>query len=287
MELTQLQYFMEVAESLHMTRTAERLHVAQPALSQAIARLERELGVQLFRRERRQLSLTVYGAYLLERLRTPLSVIESLPSEIGEMARGENRTVRLHVKAATTLVTDAIIAYKSSNPNVKFRLMQGDGESDWDISVGTQLPGQPLPSNTFAVDERIFVAVSGDNKSVADGGLLLASLSGETFISLAGSKQLRGICDRFCAQAGFMPFVGFESDNPSAVKNLIAAHAGIGFWPEFSWGECERGDVSLLPVLDVDCRRTLLITHATDLKADSEAQSFYRFLCRYVEKKKK
>ena len=287
MELTQLQYFMEVAESLHMTRTAERLHVAQPALSQAIARLERELGVQLFRRERRQLSLTVYGAYLLERLRTPLSVIESLPSEISELMRGENRTVRLHVQAATTLVTDAIIAYKTSHPDVKFRLLQGEVDKDWDISVGTQLPEQPIPAHTFATDERIFIAVSGDDKGASNGTLRLADLANETFISLAGSKQLRGICDRFCAQAGFTPFVGFESDNPSAVKNLIAAHAGIGFWPEFSWGECERGSVLLMPVSDVDCRRTLLITKAADLREGSEAQSFYRFLCSYVEKKKK
>ena len=286
MELTQLQYFVEVAESLHMTRTAERLHVAQPALSQAIARLERELGAQLFKRERRQLSLTVCGAYLLERLRMPLSVLDSLPLEIKELVRGENRTVRLHVRAATTLITDAIIAYKELHPGVKFRLLQGEDDKNWDISVSTQLPGQPLPPGTYAVDERIFVAVSGDDKKSINGTLALTSLADANFISLAGSKQLRGICDRFCAQAGFTPNVGFESDNPGAVKNLIAAHAGIGFWPEFSWGECGGADVVLLPVSDVDCRRTLLFTHAPDIPEGSEAESFYRFLCDYVEQKK-
>ena len=157
MELTQLQYFMAVADSLHMTRTAERLHVAQPALSQAIARLERELGVQLFKRERRQLSLTVYGSYLLERLRMPLSVLDSLPLEIKELVRGENRTVRLHVRAATTLITDAIIAYKELHPGVKFRLLQGEDDKNWDISVSTQLPpfaislSERRPTRGFAV----------------------------------------------------------------------------------------------------------------------------------------
>ena len=287
MELTQLQYFMAVADSLHMTRTAERLHVAQPALSQAIARLERELGVQLFKRERRQLSLTVYGSYLLERLRSPLAAIESIPGELKEMSRGENRTVRLFVQAATTLVTDAIIAYKAEHPGVRFRLIQGNSERDWDISVSTQLAGQAIPTNTYAVDERIFVAVSADHKNISSGYISLSELEeSATFISLAGSKQLRGICDRFCLQAGFTPSVGFESDNPSAVKNLIAARAGIGFWPEFSWGECEGADVVLLPVRDVDCRRTLLFTTSSEVREGSASDGFYRFLCAYVEKKK-
>ena len=87
MELTQLQYFAAVAESLHMTRTAERLHVAQPALSQAISRLEKELGVALFHREGRHLTLTVYGSYLYERIKAPLCALQALPLELAEMAR--------------------------------------------------------------------------------------------------------------------------------------------------------------------------------------------------------
>lgn len=73
MELTQLRYFMEVAESQHMTRSAEKLHVAQPALSRTIKRLEEELSVPLFAARGRNIVLTEYGRYLKEKLAPALS----------------------------------------------------------------------------------------------------------------------------------------------------------------------------------------------------------------------
>ena len=287
MELTQLQYFVAVAESLHMTRTAERLHVAQPALSQAISRLERELGVPLFKRERRQLSLTVYGNYLLERLRAPLAVLQNLPTELTELSKGEKTTIRLNVLAGTSLVTDAIVAYQKMHENTHFRLLQSAADTDCDISISTApYHGEEEDANACVFDERIFLAVSGDGKYGARTEIALADVAEESFISLAGSRQFRGICDRFCLQAGFAPHVGFESDNPASVKKLIAAHAGVGFWPEFSWGQCSDPDVRLLPITATDCRRKLILRKSGDLLEKSEVAAFFEFLCAFVREKK-
>ena len=286
MELTQLQYFVAVAESLHMTRTAERLHVAQPALSQAISRLERELAVPLFKRERRQLSLTSYGEYLLARLRGPLDVLATIPEELAAMARGEEHLVRLNVHAATSLVTDAIIAYRGNRADVQFKLSQGDGE-DCDISVSTAQVGEN-PSQAVALqvfEERILLAVSSTGKYGACESVALGDLADESFIALAGTRQFRGICDRFCLQAGFVPRVGFESDNPASVKKLIAAHAGVGFWPEFSWGACEGQGVLVLPITGVDCRRQIELSLCTSAATKSIAADFYGFLCDFVAKR--
>lgn len=287
MELTQLQYFVAVAESLHMTRTAERLHVAQPALSQAIGRLERELGVLLFKRERRQLTLTVYGEYLLERLRTPLAVLSGLPRELADLAKGEDATIRLNVLAATSLVTDAVVAYQKAHPTTHFRLSQNADEVDCDILVSTVQPSEPLTGeDVLMLTERIFLAVPDGGAYAGKSSIALSGLANESFICLGGSRHFRGICDRYCLQAGFVPQVGFESDNPASVKKLIAAHAGVGFWPEFSWGQCADPDVKLLPISDMDCRRTLLLKNSTEGGFKHEATAFFKFLCEFVHQKR-
>ena len=78
MELTQLKYFCEVAGSQHVTRSAEKLHVAQPALSMAIRRLEDELGVKLFESKGRGIVLTETGRYMYTRLNPVMETLESL-----------------------------------------------------------------------------------------------------------------------------------------------------------------------------------------------------------------
>ena len=283
MELTQLQYFVAVAQSLHMTRTAAHLHVAQPALSQSISRLERELGVPLFYRDGRHLTLTPFGTYMLERLRAPLAVLEKLPGELKEIANDAHRTIRLNVMAATSLVTDAIIAYRQMHPDIHFLLMQSGEESDFDLSVTTSIAADAkTEQDALVFEERIFLVVPAEGVYGKRDSIRLAEVAEENFISLAGTRQLRGICDRYCMQAGFTPQVGFESDNPASVKKLIAAHAGVGFWPELSWGECADGGVKRLAITEPDCRRSILLAVNSRKSVSDEAYAFYRYLGDFI-----
>ena len=281
MELTQLQYFAAVAESLHMTRTAERLHVAQPALSQSISRLERELGVALFRREGRRLALTPAGAYLKERLKMPLAALSELPERLQRIAENDKKTVRLRVRAATSLVTDAIIAYRGTHPDVQF-LLHNEAEEDFDISISTAAtPEEDRISASFA--ERIFVVVPAVGRYGDRDSVRLIELAEEHFISLSDSRQLRGICDGYCLQAGFSPRVGFESDNPASVKKLIAAHAGVGFWPEFSWGDPSLdGSVKRLVISEPDCHRFVVVAQNPHRAPEGAAVQFCQYLKSFI-----
>lgn len=290
MELQQLVYFREVAETEHMTKSAERLHIAQPSLSKAIANLEKELGVPLFVHHGRNIQLTEHGRFLYARLQKLLPEIEKLPDEVASMAKTENRTIHIAVQAASMLVTEAIIAYKKEQSDVHFRFLQNepislpgeaaDSLSAYDIGITTRPAYTPPHPDTriFQCTEEIFLAVPHSHPLAERDEIHLTDAAHEGFISLAGSKQLRWICDRFCAAAGFSPDIVFESDSPSAVRDMIGANLGIGFWPEYTWGRIDRQGVRLLHITAPACKRELVF-HMQENKSDNTiVTDFYRFL---------
>ena len=101
------------------------------------------------------------------------------------------------------------------------------------------------------------------------------------FIALLGSRQLRQICDKYCMNAGIVPRIIFESDSPTAVRNMIAANMGIGFWPEFSWGKLGTEKVLLLEIADPVCSRDILITGRKNKQDNGAVERFYHFLTDY------
>ena len=122
MELTQLTYFLTVAQMQHMTRAAEALHIAQPALTKSVQRLESELGVPLIARKGRGIALTPYGQRLADELQQPLNQLSHIPEVMRQMANQQARTLHVCVLAASDLVTDAAVRFRQTHPDVHFAM---------------------------------------------------------------------------------------------------------------------------------------------------------------------
>ena len=130
MELLQLRYFLVAAQYQHITKAAEHLRIAQPALSQSIHRLEAELGVPLFTRQNRSIELNEEGRFLQQRLIPILHSLDQIPEELQKGKYQMNHTIHLRLLSASSLITSRIIAYRSLHPEVSFQLYQNPDQDD-------------------------------------------------------------------------------------------------------------------------------------------------------------
>lgn len=287
MELLQLKYFLAVAESEHMTNTAKQLHIAQPALTQSIHRLEQELGVSLFERAGRGIRLSPAGAYVRDRVKPAMETLENVARDVQLFQQGEQGVVRVGVHAASGVAIDGIAAYSELNPHVSFEITQDERERHRDVIVTTITPrGSSTVENAVEktpFSERIGIAVPassalGDTASLAD-------FANERFIALAGSRRFREVCDTFCARRAFTPHIAFESDNPLVVKKMIGLGLGVGFWPDHSWGDLDPKSCRLVHLQEPEFTRDVIVAKTSRCTPDSEAQRFYDFLLDYVAKR--
>lgn len=287
MELLQLRYFLEVAQSEHMTRSAEKLHIAQPSLSQSIRRLEAELGVPLFAAKGRNIVLTEYGRFLKEKLEPLLRRLDALPEQMRQMADPERTTLRLQVSAASLIVSEAIIEYRRDHEKTDFQFMLGEDESLFDISIESQPVGAGPDGDggCFFVDERIYLAVPDAPRFNGLSRVRLRDFKGARFISLIAQKRFRQACDHFCHEAGFVPHISFESDSATTVRNMISAHMGVGFWPAFSWGRLDERGMRLLEITEPLCSRRIAIRLRKNRVDSRVVEHFYRFLCAYFTRR--
>lgn len=287
MELLQLKYFLAVAESEHMTNTAKQLHIAQPALTQSIHRLEQELGVRLFERAGRGIRLSPAGAYVRDRVKPAMETLENVARDVQLFQQGEQSVVRVGVHAASGVAIDGIAAYSELNPHVSFEITQDERERHRDVIVTTITPrGSSTVENAVEktpFSERIGIAVP--TSSALGNTASLADFANERFIALAGSRRFREVCDTFCARRAFTPHIAFESDNPLVVKKMIGLGLGVGFWPDHSWGNLDPASCRLVHLQETEFTRDVIVAKTSRCTPDSEAQRFYEFLLDYVAKR--
>lgn len=294
MEIQQFRYFLTAARYENLTKAAEELHIAQPALSQSVKRLETELGVSLFDRKNHRIELNEQGKLLKKRLIPLMESIDNLKDELWESVYSSEGTIYLNFLSASNLITNCIISYRAQKPDVQFQVSQLEMMENCDIHIESRIamsvtPPHPqeLPEGIVRREylrEEIFLAVPPDSKFAKHKTIDLREVKEENFIRLGNGWQLRMICDDFCRRAGIRPQAVFESNSPESVRNLVAAGLGIGFWPEKAWGGPPGHGVVLIPIRYPICRRDLVVTMFEQAKDKPVVGEFMDYFCRYFEK---
>ena len=287
MELNNLRYFYEAAKCGHITKAAENLHIAQPALTKSIKALEDELNIKLFYKAGRGVKLSEYGEFLKEKIEPIIDELDVLPVAIKNFTDLNENTVSINVLAASTITTDIIIKFKKIYPNVMFKMIRKENETNADIEILTNAKNYDSfvsVKKRALVEEKIHVAVPIESPLARKEKIELIELKNSEFIALSGSRRFRPLCDAYCEYAGFKPRVTFESDSLIAVKNLIAAGVGVAFWPEFSWGKITHKNIKLLDIVKPDMKREIIL-YLTSRKNSGISEKFFDFLVTELKRK--
>lgn len=263
-EFRQLSYFVSVAEELHFGRAAARLFISQPALSQAIAGLERALGVQLLVRSRQSVELTEAGAELLDRARGLLADREGAVDGVRRVARGESGVLQVGVALFADQDVGGILAsFAAEHPDVfldRFgavseRLLAAVRDHSLEVAFIHQVP---MLATIEGVEWEVFreaglaVAVGLGSPFAERDSVALSELSEETFLAIPrelAPSAFEGLVTAFHTYGGFVPKL-VESPTWALGQDWqpIIAGEAVALLPESAGRALQPDGTAVIPV---------------------------------------
>lgn len=286
MDVRQLTYFLAVAEHQHFGRAAEHLHVAQPSLSQAISRLERELGVPLFHRVGRGIALSDAGRQMMEPARQVLRDVDAARSaalSTRKLERGRVELVAMPSPGMEPLSTivhrftedfpamSMVIDAAFTPEEVVHAVRSGKAEVGL---LGSASQPHPRGLEVIPIEDQPLVLISppGDAPS-PDGGTAVVSRSELAGTRLIVSKQgslMRQLVDDVLA-AGVQAEIVVEVEHRTSILPMVLAGVGHAVMPSSWTSLAERAGAVVRPIDPPSVLRIALVTRGASLTPAAHA----------------
>lgn len=251
MEILQLKYFCDAAESENFSRTAEKFSVPTSNISQTVKRLESELGVSLFSRSANKIRLSESGRSFYEYAKQALLLLDKARESVLDSSepKGEIRLVSGVARRVTTL---AIERFKEKYPLAKFVIGHDTSERGNTFVISASAPKGAGYACELLADEKILVAVNrarlktlGEVRSVSD-------LRDLPFVAMSSGANQNELTYEICRRHGFEPSVAVQTDDPSYVRKYVELDMGVAFVPEVSWRGLFSERVELIDVCEYE-----------------------------------
>jgi DNA-binding transcriptional LysR family regulator len=243
MDLRQLRYLVALAEEGNFTRAAASAHIAQPAMSQQIRRLEDELGLALVERTTRRVSLTEAGGLLVVRARRIMAELEAATTELQAlrgMYTGLVTIGTMHTMGPVDLSL-ALALFNRRHPNVRFTVHEQSSEEMAEmlrvdeldlafLSVTERVESHGLGLYQL-VSEELVVLLPHQHRLGRRRQVRIAELADEPFISFRAGARLRELLMSAARDAGFEPRVTLESNDSQRIRRLVSRGLGVAILP--------------------------------------------------------
>jgi DNA-binding transcriptional LysR family regulator len=270
MDLRQLRSLVALSEERHFTRAAAREHIAQPALSQQIRKLEDEVGLPLVERTTRQVTITHAGKLLVARARRILAEVEAAQVELlglRGMETGHLTVGTMHTMGPVD-VSLALAIFHERHPAVELTVreqsseelaqMLRDDELDLAfLSVTERVESHGLGLHQL-VSEELVVLLAPGHRLANRRKLRMADLRGEQFVSYREGARLRELLVGAGRHAGFQPQIKLESNESGRIRRLVARGMGVAILPK-SDAVAPGADVEVMALTDPALSRDITL----------------------------
>ena len=294
MELRHLIYFVAVAERLNFSRAAEHLHIAQPAISQQVRALEEELGMPLFDRVSKRVTLTEAGRALLPHARQILNAVEAARNEIRERGSLKRGTVSLGAPPTVSAhaLPTKITAFEQKYPGLDVLLREAGTETLVDLVeqgqldmaiVSTDVLPPSIESTPF-LEETYVLAVGAKHRLSKRRTINITDLKDESFIMFPVGYKLREVTLIACRTAGFEPKVALDGGGMQSALQFVAAGLGVALVPELAL--TDTNNIFALRIADQNLDRVLGLVWRKTAHLSPAARALREFLMEEVERER-
>lgn len=287
MTVQQMIYFKTVAELEHMSKAAQKLHTAQPGISYAIAELEKELNVPLFKRTGRNISLTRYGKELYKYIARALNEMDSGVRHVKGLSSPNEGTIifSYYHSLGSKLVPDLITKFYSldDTKNIRFELHQEPTDEiiqrlkieECDLALAS-LQEDPEIDYLPIFKEELVIAVPKSHPLAQKKNVDLGDIRDEPFIAYRQNTGLRRVIDGILEQAGIIPNIVCETVDNETNLGLVSGGLGVAIGPRI-FG-IEAYPVVLYPIRKSMYKRYIYLLWKKDSYMSPAAKRFKQLI---------
>lgn len=285
--LSHLRYFVELAHIQHYTRTAERLCITQPSLSHAMAQLEAELGVPLFEKQGRNISLTQYGEQFLSCAQQTLSTLDEGVGSLQRVSRGEGlirlgllRTLGVHY------VPKLAARFLAANPGKDIRFTFNTGVTGhlldelvskrFDLVFASKPPVEMGLTAVSVEQQDLVLIVPKDHPLSKKHSVDLAETLPYPQVYFSEGSGLRGVVEELFAQIEGEPIIAYETEEDQVVAGLVAGGFGIAVVPYMEM--LLRLDVKIIQIAHPSWERSFYLVSDDRAYQPPVVQQFRQFV---------
>ena len=289
MELKQVTYFLTVAELGSFSAAADHLYISQSSLSKQIMALEKELGIELFDRSKRNIVLTEAGATFRKHAQQLNDEYKEMLANLKEYKRAPSLSIVAIPVIAQYGITSYIAQFQSAFPNIQLMLEEREASTILPALNDHQFDLAFVRDNYLDVEQyhvlevdrdKFMVTLSVKHPLATCTSISLSELANENFIMFDKGTIVHELAVDVCRQAGFVPRIFYASLRVESILGLVASQSGIALIMEKIFQYHKHPDVIAIPLREI-VESKIVLVYPRDKKLSIPAKNFWEFIREY------